>query len=414
MFNLYRSSNTIIFIFLYSSLLVGYFLGENSTGGAFVDFKLRARIIEDFNYDFKNTFLNYDKLDDRHSPIMVMLFSLLNSIGLNLGIIRLLFINILPLLIFISYKCFEVKFPDISKKIIFLLCCVFFISPILRSTAIWPDSRILGLLFFMISLFFFLKFKRKNKFKYCFYNNFFLIFASYISPNFSIFFIYFIYHYFNFYKFTYKFFSIFVINTIFSIPMFIYIFIMDVNFLTQPVNGDLTGPLSRLNLSNKIFIISTLVFFYLLPIIINLKIIKMVFNLFKIKSILITILIFLLFLPFFNYQINYTGGGIFFKLSYFIFENQFLFYLLVIFSLLIILIYFKLNINNILLFLTLIISNPQLTIYHKYYDPLLILLYFLVFEFKFDIKDYLNKKLILNIYIFYTIFLCLNFARIFF
>ncbi len=74
---------------------------------------------------------------------------------------------------------------------------------------------------------------------------------------------------------------------------------------------------------------------------------------------------------------------------------------------------FKININNCLLFFLLVLSNPQLTIYHKYYDPLLILLLLLFVDFRFDIKKYVNQTYVYNIYIFYFIFLALNFGRYF-
>jgi len=116
-------------------------------------------------------------------------------------------------------------------------------------------------------------------------------------------------------------------------------------------------------------------------------------------------------LLFFNYQINFTGGGIIFKLSYILFDNLYLFSIFSLISLIIIVTFFKLNTNNILLFIVLIISNPQLTIYHKYYDPLLLLLFLLSFDFKFNLTEYLNKKLLIYIYIFYTLFLGANFFR---
>ena len=94
--------------------------------------------------------------------------------------------------------------------------------------------------------------------------------------------------------------------------------------------------------------------------------------------------------------------------------HNYLFYLISITSLIVIGVTFKFNSNNILLFLILILSNPQLTIYHKYYDPLLIVLYFLLFEFKFDIRKVINNKYIYNIYFFYIIFLAINLSRNFY
>ena len=74
---------------------------------------------------------------------------------------------------------------------------------------------------------------------------------------------------------------------------------------------------------------------------------------------------------------------------------------------------FKLNLNNLILFSILIISNPQFSIYHKYFDPLLIILFFIFFDFKFKIEEIINKKFLANIYLFYVVLLSLNFARYF-
>jgi len=83
-------------------------------------------------------------------------------------------------------------------------------------------------------------------------------------------------------------------------------------------------------------------------------------------------------------------------------------------SILFILNVFKLNFNNFFLFFILVVSNPQLTIYHKYYDPLLILMFFLFFQFNFSKEKFLNKSFLPNIYIFYSVLLVLNFGRSFF
>ena len=401
----------IIFALLYLSLIIGFLFGENSSGGAVSDFNLRISIINEFITNFEFAFFNYNTLGDRHSPVLPIIISIIQKLGFELSEIRFLHIHLLPLIIFFSYKCLVIKFSNVEKKILFLLTCVFFISPIMRSTAIWPDSRILGLLLFIISLFFFLKFKKKKKLNHCIYNNIALVLSSYVSPNFSIFFIFFFYHYFLFYKISYKIFVILIINFLFAVPMIVYLFILEINFLIKPVDGDAANTLVRLNLSNKILIISSLIFFYLLPIIISINFKKKFLEFFKIKYALYTFILTVILVLFFNYQVSFTGGGIIFKLSHVLFNNSYLFYLFSFISLIIIFTFFKSNTNNLLIFIVLIISNPQLTIYHKYYDPLLILLFLLSFEFKFNIAEYLNKKLLIYIYVFYSLFLSANFLR---
>ena len=75
MFKSYNSNKTFFFLILYLSLLISFYLGENSSGGALGDFKMRMGVIENFKSDFLNTFLNYDSSSDRHSPIILILIA---------------------------------------------------------------------------------------------------------------------------------------------------------------------------------------------------------------------------------------------------------------------------------------------------------------------------------------------------
>ena len=149
----------------------------------------------------------------------------------------------------------------------------------------------------------------------------------------------------------------------------------------------------------------------MLPFILNKVSIKFIFEEFKFNYFYFIIIIFFLLIYFFNYSNEYTGGGIFFKFSNEILGNSYLFFLIVFISFLLIVNFFKINLNNLLLFFVLIISNPQLTIYHKYFDPLLILLFFLCFDFRFNIEKIINNNLLINFYVFYLILFIINLGR---
>lgn len=412
--HLEKNSNKIgIFLLLYFSLLIGFYFGENSSGGAYPDFMMRTEIINSFKIDFLNTLLNYDNFPERHSPVFHIIFSVFNNLGLDLSTIRFLHLNLLPLLILISYKCLVLKFPYSNKNIIFFICCVFFLSPSLRSISIWPDSRLLGFILFIFSAYYFLKFKNNLEFKYCVYSNFFIVLSSYLSPNFSLFFLYFVSYYFQHFGFSKKLIVIFIFNSLLALPMLYYLFVLKVNFLAITAVSDV-DVLTRINPFNKILIISSMIFFYLIPLTINnLSKNDFIIN-FKISQFFYSSIIFISSVYFFNYLPEYTGGGIFFRLSYFLFDNAYLFFSISFISILIIINIFKSNFNNYLLLLILILSTPQLTIYHKYFDPLLLLLFFLFFDFKFSKDKIINEKLLSNIYIFYSILLCINFGRYFF
>tara|TARA_B100000575_G_C23129718_1_gene655117 strand:- start:2347 stop:2922 length:576 start_codon:yes stop_codon:yes gene_type:complete len=184
--------------------------------------------------------------------------------------------------------------------------------------------------------------------------------------------------------------------------------VLKINFILTPaITAD--GFLNRINPSNKILILSSLIFFYMFPFLMDKNFIKNFFKNFKIDYLIYSLFLFLILFFFFNYSIEYTGGGIFFKISYFFFGNDYFFLFISFFSIYFILNNFKHDLNNIILFFILIFSNPQLSIYHKYYDPLLILLFFLLVNFKFNLESFMKKKLIFNIYAFYAILLSINF-----
>ena len=190
--------------------------------------------------------------------------------------------------------------------------------------------------------------------------------------------------------------------------MLFYLFILKVNFFFIPAISDVDF-FTRINPSNKILIISSLIFFYMTPFLLDKNFIRNFIQNLKIKNFIYSLSIFLILIFFFNYSIEYSGGGIFFRTSFFLFESNYLFLVIAFFSLFFILQNFKIDFNNVMLFVILIITNPQLSIYHKYYDPLLIILFFLLFNLKFIIKNIFNKELVLNFYIFYVLFLSLNF-----
>ena len=413
---MYLTSNTnktLIALALYSSLLIGFYFSENTSGGAFDDFNVvRFQIIESFKNDFVITFLNYDDFGDRHSPLLMMVLSTFNIIGIDMDIIRLIHLNLLPLLILTIYKCITLKFPNSNKNLIFFICCAFFLSPSLRSISIWPDSRLIGLLIFVCSIYFFLKFKKDNSYKNCIYSNLLLVLSAYFSPNFSVFLLYYFFYYARILENNQKLIFIALMNTFLALPMIIYVFFLDINFLSIKVVSHLSA-LDALNPSNKIFIISTLILFYMIPFVFNQFPIDFFIKNLNINHLYFSLILFFSLIFFFNYSINYTGGGIFFKISHFLFQNSLLFFCIVFISILFLMNIFKLNLNNLILFLILIISNPQFSIYHKYFDPLLIILFFIFFDFKFKKERIINKKFLANIYLFYVVLLSLNFARYF-
>ena len=407
--NLINRDNIYLLLILYISLLIGFYFGENLNFGAKPDwYNGNFPVIRDFSENFNKTFYNYDLYNHRHSPVYLIFLSFFSKIGFNFDLIRFFHLNISISLIYIFFKCLSLKFENKDKNILFLLSISIFLSPTFRSLAIWPDSRIIGLIFFTLSIYEFLKFSNSKKINSFYKNIIYLLIASYISPNFSVFIIF---YYFIFMK------SVdlkhlligLLLCALTSLPALYYLFILDINFLLAKTPGiDINDGVSLdFNISNKILIISTIIFFHLIPFMFEKKFLNEL--IISIKKNFFFILTFLIInLYFFDYLRIFTGGGFFFHLSLFLFDNNLIFYFFSFFSLLIIAYLILSDLNNTILYILLILSNVQNTIYHKYYDPLVMILFFLLFVHFLPGKFLSNKKNLIFLYLFYLLFISLR------
>ena len=400
--NYFNLNKEILFLFsLYITLLISFFYGENSTGGAILDYNNQKVITTKFVSSFKETLLNYDNFSTRHSPILLIILSFLEKLFLSDLLIRIIHLHFCLLLPYFFYQILKIKFSGVDKTILFLITGLIFLSPTFRSLAIWPDSRILGLTLFTLSILYFLKFKKEYKFNYVIINIITCAISAYISPNFAVFSLFFLYNYIKIYKLISK--KIFIacfINFVISVPAIYYIFILDINFLnkTAATNFDNNDKIFFNNIFNDVLITFSLIFFYLLPFLIE-NIVKYL-KIFKLTNLFFSIIIFLLCINFFDYNYNYSGGGIFFKTSNFFFSNNYLFYVIGFISILIFLPFLKNNKENLLIFILILINNPQYTIYHKYFDPFLLIMFFSLFNFELSLKE----KKIKNFYLIYSYF----------
>ena len=406
----------IFFTIYYIFFITAFYINEDSTGGAFNDYVGYKNLIDLFINDFKETFLTFDQYGERHSPVTIILLSQFYKTGLSDELIRFFFFNTSIISVIFFYKCLKIKFQDTKTNYLFLIALTFFLSPIVRSLSVWPDSRIFGFLFFIISVYFYLKyFYLKKKIIYSYLNLFFLALASYFSLNFCLFGIYFFFKFFKELNIKKKIFHYLIISFVLIFPAFYYLFILDIFFidpgLTPGNDINSLGINNSLNFSNKILIISSIIFFYSLPFIFYFKKFFLLKNLY-LKEILILLLFSLINIYLFNYKIEFTGGGIFFKISNFLFGNNLVFFGISIYSILFIFLLFRplKNLNNFLILFLLLISNPQLSIYHKYYDPLLLFLFFTIFEIKIN-KDYFDFRNILILNVFCISFLVMNFLK---
>ena len=158
------------------------------------------------------------------------------------------------------------------------------------------------------------------------------------------------------------------------------------------------------NFSNIILVNSSIIGFYLLP----MYLIMLVFNSksLQIKNILkkkFTILgsLILLIICSFFFDYNYTnGGGFFIKLSYLIFKNEYLFFISSFVGFILLFELIKFNRENLILILILIFGFSAYIIYQKYYEPMFLLLLFLVLKNNYisNFLDYFKNIIFLFLY----------------
>jgi hypothetical protein len=397
-----------LFLFFYGTLILGFILGENTLGGSVNDYQNHKIISQKFADNFFEVLLNYDKEATRHSPILTIILSFFEKLQITDNSIRIINLHFLLLIVLYFYKSLIIKLKKYNKFNIYLISLLLFLSPTYRSLSIWPDSRLYGLLFFVMSIYFYVNFteekNNKKKFKFSLLNSLCLCLASYFSPNFSLFVVFFLVSYFKYYKINKYFFSLIILNFFLSLPAIYYIFFLKIFFFLNSVSfaGE---TIVALNPANKIILIASIFLFHYLPFFFvtkgNYKI--------TLNNFIILLIIFLICIYYFNYTPNYTGGGIIYKFSNIIFNNN---YFLYFFSFIGFLFLFTLcykNTNNFLLVLLIILGNPQLEIYHKYYDPMLLILFFTLFKINLD-KQILKKRIII-FYFFNFLFLVANLLR---
>jgi hypothetical protein len=372
---------TYIYFFLYLSMYLGFFYNEDFAFGTIRDYLVHIDAANLMRQDIFGTFLKYDHLKGGaipHSPIYIFYFmSIQNFLGGDLS--RLINMHFILLIPYFSYLSLKLKFNINKNDLKNLLPAIFFISPYFRSGALWIDDNILGLTFLSISFYFYLKFENsKNKDTFLiFFNVLFIALAAYFRPIYCIFGVYFFLNFFLHLKLTTKFFYYIAFNVILSAPAFYYIVILGINEWFSPW-------LFRTNNITTFSLALSLIFFYSIPFILfNFDKLKII--IYEKKTIFFSIIYLIILTLNFNYLIPYSGG-IFYKLSNFLFSNNYLFYLSSFLSFYLLFFIFKNFVikSHLILDLTLltllILMEIDGVIYHEAYDPLFYILSFLIFK----------------------------------
>ena len=389
--NIINQNHYLLFFLLYLTVLLGFYFGEDNLGGGISDATYHFKYSEQFNENFYQTFLMFggpdDTMGNRNSPIFWIFLSFFNEY-FSYDVIRFFNSFIILVIAIIFHKILLLKYKNIQPHILIILSSFIFLSPTLRTLAIWPYSLIWGLFFFILSIYYYLKFEINLNFKKSIIILLNVIIAAYIYPAFSVFFIYFFYEIIK--KLEKKqIIGLLVFSIILAVPCIIYVITKDFFNSFHKAQGIDVSLTKSLNVSNKILIISSIILYFILPII-NLKEILNRIKKIDKKKIIILIIFFLINVYFFNFPNNNLGGGFFHKVSYLILKNNYLFFFSAFISILIIYAILEKKFKNYLLLSILILYNPQLTIYLKYFDPLIFILFLTLLDFNFK-KHFVDK-----------------------
>jgi len=360
--NLFISKKIILILIPILSLYFGFLLEEDlSTGGARIDFYRTFHAVKDFSDLIFNTTYQYT----RHFPFHYLLLSVPHFVFNDLYITRiiyLLFSLLLPIFVYLNLN----KINDKQKINSLIISSALLFLPFFRASSIWPNAHLTALIFLVISNYFYIMDIRSNKFSYRFINIFFLSLSTYCIQSYAIFFLFYLINYYQ--NYSKKDFSIIMILCIlFSMPGFYFI-------LSTPTGAKLAF---SNNFSYTIITNLSIIFFFLIFFLLNKRSflqIKQYFSKLKFHEIFLLSCLFGLLI--YNYEGDAlsasSGGGFFYKLSFFLFKNKILFYVSSFFGLLICYLLYRYEKN---IFYILVLINFTATAYltsQKYFEPLLI------------------------------------------
>jgi len=205
-------------------------------------------------------------------------------------------------------------------------------------------------------------------------------------------------------------------NLLLAVPAFYYIFYLDINFLQSSGEWGLyEKTFSILNVSNKFFYSSCIIFFHLIPFVIiffkNLKQSFFIFSTIKFYIFTIFLLTTFYFTDYQNIYINLGGGGIFYQIFDQILNFPELQLILIIPISFLFVFLFKNSINNYLLLSLLIFSNFQLTIYHNYFEPILYILFLTLINNENTEKIFYSKNKIYILILFSISYFLISFVK---
>ena len=384
----------LIFILFAISLIIGFFYGEAISGaGAKKDFYFT------WNYvlALENNFFVDPTPWTIHTPLHYLILLHLNKIFNSQEIVRFFMVIVSILVPILFYLNLKIKFPATKKNILIILAASIFIFPAYRYSALWANSHITAIIFFLLSTYFFLIWEKSSNKKIklsILFSVIFLAASVYTRQYYALFFIYYLFIFYNKLH----------IKEFLKIIFFIFILSLPGVFLITEYPLLLKNNFFTFRYHNTFLIISSIICFYLIPFfllyciseskkLLNNK--RFISN--SISSLIITSACILVGFNYFDFNSG-AGGGFFLKLSYFVFNNPYFFFLTSLFGFFMVIFLLNEDKENAIIIFLLFLGLSGYVIYQKLLEPLFLLIFFLLFKTNLTSNFLKNDK---NMYLYF-------------
>ena len=382
--------NKFLYLILCLTLFVELYFNIDSagSGGFIIDFNSTWPLVENP--------LEFSTNLDIKFPLHYYIASLIYKIFNDKETLRLIYCLLSLPIPYLFFTCLKIKYPKININNLFLFSLIIFLLPSFRSAAIWPNTQITGIFFFLLSLIFFLRWEKKGDFKRINTDLFLTILLMsltvYTRQIYAMIFFYFVIIFFLNLNKEIFFKTVFLIF-IFALPGILFVLIWP-NILKATF---------EFKLYNSLLVNSSIISFYLIPFfsIIYFFEKKIKFSNDKIFGLLI--ILFFVFICSVYFDYNYLlGGGFFIKLSKIFFGNLYFFYFTSVIGFFLLYLLSREHKLNLILNLIILLTVSAYIIFMKYYEPMLILILFLLMKTNLT-SLFLNRKNYIYLYNLYFV-----------
>ena len=403
---LLKKKLNLLYFILSLSLFVSLYFQENSSGGSKLDSIMTKHFVDYFQIGLSEGLDYFIKNAQVHSPVFYIIVAKTKFL-LGEHLIFIIYVIISATLPLLFYNLLKNKFIYADKEYLFFLSLLIFFSPYFRSSASWLTNDNFAIILFCLSLKYFLKIKNN---KDSLTKNFFLCFiflslAAYIRQYYGIFIVIYIIELIK-KKNLYLLINCILLNIVLSLPFlyYLYHFYVENNFLYES-----SASTDNVNILSSIIFVFSIIFIYLFPFIISIKFeFKNIKNYIQknIKLILLISIFTIATIFWNNFEVVEYGGGAIYKFTkkFSSYQNLILGFIFAVTTIFLVLLFEKKFINYIIIFLLCLLSFDF--VFQKYYDPLVLILFFTLIESK-KINEIINNKIfdMKIIYLFYSIFL---------